>query len=355
MPAPPDPLLAALRAPRGLAQVPAREWYPLLMAARRTGLIGTLAARAEAAGVLERLLPSARDALIAGRQGADQYETMLRWETNRVRRALMDCGEPAILLKGAAYEILGLPSSRGRLTGDIDILVRRPALDVVEASLRAHGWQPTELDAYDQRYYRHYMHELPPLQHGGRGTVVDVHHTIAPPTSRIAIAGEMLWPGARPTGISGLFTLAPADMTLHAIIHLFHEGNIGAGLRDLVDIDGLLRHFGAVPGFWDELLARAREFSAGRILFYGLRYPEMLLDTPIPEAVRNAAAQWAPARPFVGLMDWLVLRALLRHRGRAGARLADRLLYVRSHWRRMPPLMLARHLTRKLIVRGQQG
>ncbi len=348
---PPDTLLAVLRAPEALAGLAARDWYPLLIAARRTGLIGTLAARAEATGLLDRLIPSARDALIAGRRGADQYETMLRWETSRVRRALMDCGAPAVLLKGAAYELLGLPSSRGRLTGDIDILVERPALDAVEASLRAHGWESAALDAYDQRYYRLYMHELPPLQHRSRGTVVDVHHTIAPPTSRIAIAGDRLWPGVRPTGVSGLFTLAPADLTLHAIIHLFHEGNIGAGLRDLVDIDGLLRHFGAEPGFWDALLARAGEFGAGRVLFYGLRYPGMLLGTPIPDPVRAAAARWAPRRPLLAVMDGLVVRALLSHRGRAGARLADWLLYVRSHWRRMPPLLLARHLLRKLVAR----
>ncbi len=39
-------------------------------------------------------------------------------------------------------------------------------------------------DPYDDLYYRQWMHELPPLVHGERGRMVDVHHTILPLTAR---------------------------------------------------------------------------------------------------------------------------------------------------------------------------
>ncbi len=196
------------------------------------------------------------------------------------------------------------------------------------------------------------MHELPPLRHKGRGTVVDVHHTISPPTSRIRIDGESLWPGA-PSGESVLPTLAPPDLVLHAVIHLFHEGNLAGGLRDLADIDGLLRHFGAEPGFWDALLARAEEFDARRVLAYGLRYAALLFDTPAPQEVRRQAARWEASPPAQQKMGGRVLATLLAAGGEGGhgARGAAWMLYVRSHWRRMPPLLLARHLLRKAVTR----
>ena len=49
-----------------------------------------------------------------------------------------------------------------------------------EAALMLDGWASGHRSAYDQRYYRTWMHELPPMQHIQRGTVLDVHHAIAP-------------------------------------------------------------------------------------------------------------------------------------------------------------------------------
>ena len=144
MPRPADNrLVRALRQPDSLEGLPPAEWHPLLLQARRAGLLGVLAVRAGDAGVADRLPERARQALATGRMEAGQRERMLAWETARIRRALLDCGLPMILLKGAAYAALGLPVSRGRLTGDVDILVYRSSLAAVEASLQRHGWRPT--------------------------------------------------------------------------------------------------------------------------------------------------------------------------------------------------------------------
>ena len=56
------------------------------------------------------------------------------------------------------------------------------ASSLAEQLLLHAGWSHMKADEYDQHYYREWMHELPPLQHKERGTVVDLHHGILPVT-----------------------------------------------------------------------------------------------------------------------------------------------------------------------------
>jgi hypothetical protein len=143
-------------------------------------------------------------------------------------------------------------------------------------------------------------------------------------------------------------------MVLHSAAHLFQEGELENGLRDLTDLDALLRHFGAEAGFWDQLVPRARELGLERPLFYALRYARRLLETPVPEAVWTEAQAGGPGGGVRRLMDRLVERALLPEpddEARWGTWLARGLLFVRGHWLRMPPLLLARHLARKAVRR----
>ena len=106
------------------------------------------------------------------------------------------------------------------------------------------GWATTHHSAYDQRYYRQWMHELPPLEHIHRHTVLDVHHALVPRTARRGRLPSSLQ-AARPiAGMPSLHVLQPADMLLHGMTHLFHNEELSHGLRDLSDSDLLLREFG---------------------------------------------------------------------------------------------------------------
>lgn len=49
---------------------------------------------------------------------------------------------PVILLKGASYVLLGLPSADGRVFTDIDILVAHTHIAAAEAALMLGGWSP---------------------------------------------------------------------------------------------------------------------------------------------------------------------------------------------------------------------
>lgn len=149
----------------------------------------------------------------------------------------------------------------------------------------------------------------------------------------------------------GLRVLAPADMVLHAMCHLFMNEEMTRALRDLSDLHLLLRHFDQnEAGFWPRLLSRAPELDLCRPLFYGLRYTSSLLGTPVPAETLRQTERWAPA--WTAPMDALWHRAFRSPHPSAtlkGHALALFALYIRGHWLRMPPAMLARHLSVKAL------
>jgi hypothetical protein len=218
-----------------------------------------------------------------------------------------------------------------------------------------HGWNTIHHDAYDQRYYRRWMHEIPPMRHLRRGTVIDVHHALLPVTARIRADSDAMRRAAEPVPDKpGLYVLSPADMVLHSATHLFHEGELDNGLRDLLDLDSLLRYFGERPGFWELLAPRAIEVGLARPLYYALRYAKRLVDTPVPAEVLGAVAQAGPPAPLRALMDFLFSRAFRPNHpscSDVASRISRGLLYVRAHWLRMPWHLLVYHLTRKAVIR----
>lgn len=348
-----DPLIAALREPAGVVALRPDQWNALLQQAAKEGLLGRLATELEARGLLDRIPAKARSHLVAGRIAAQSSQVSVRFELNRVLRALAGLDVPVVLLKGAAYLLAELPPARGRSVGDLDLMVPRARIDEVERALTSKGWAAGELDAYDERHYRERAHEIPPLQHPGRDTPVDVHHTIVPLTSRVHPDAAALFDACVPLADGRLRVLGPADMLLHSAVHLFND-EVGKPLRDLFDLDDLLRHFGTQEAFWAELIERAQLHGLGRPAYYMVRYTQRLLGTPVPADVARAAGAWAPARPLRGVMDWIFVQRFLPDpvdAPRRGAAFARWLFYVRTHWLRMPPLMLARHLTVKGVRR----
>ncbi|MCS0614247.1 nucleotidyltransferase family protein [Massilia kyonggiensis] len=344
-------LVRVLRDPSVVRDLDDAGWDLLLRQADVANLDALLLVRLEDAGLLDAVPAAPRTHLEWTRVGAASHARAARYEVRQIGRALADLGLPLILLKGAAYAMAGLDAGRGRLFSDIDILVPKARLPEVEAALMMHGWITTHHDAYDQRYYRQWMHELPPMQHARRGNSIDVHHAILPETAPVRPDPDSLRAHARPIdGMPGLAVLAPHDMVLHSAVHLFFDGEFDKGLRDLFDLHRLLDQFGAEPGFWEGLPARARALELGRPLFYALRYCRLLLGTAVPQDVMDAVAQDGPNPVLRKLMDSLFERALLPQHASCdtpASTAARFLLYVRGNWLRMPPLLLARHLFHK--------
>ncbi|MEA3035595.1 MAG: hypothetical protein QOH04_1360 [Sphingomonadales bacterium] len=323
--------------PAAAAEV--EDWTAVFAAARGESLTGSLAFRLKGLKLPDkvgRLLADARGAAEAGR-------TQALWEAEMARRALAPLGLPIVLLKGTAYVAAGLAAGTGRSIGDLDILVPRTALPEVERALLAAGWEWVKEDSYDDLYYRRWMHELPPLIHSTRDRMIDVHHTILPLTARPKPDAEALVADSVALG-NGLHILCPEDMVVHAAGHLFADGDLAGGLRNLWDIDRLLREFEGAEGFWQRLHDRAARHGLLSAVHRAGRLANDLYGTPVPEGwrVRDGADPLFKSR--------LLARDGWGHPTRRALRFG---FYLRSHWLRMPPLMLARHLWRKARRRSE--
>jgi hypothetical protein len=325
------PLATALADPVSVLGFSAGDWTSLLSIARAERLDGSLAYRLADLPLPDPVARALEDA--RAQAAFDRAQAL--WEVEMARRALMPIGVVPILLKGSAFAFASLPAGVGRLIGDLDILVPRHRLDDVEAALLAAGFIWVKDDPYSQAYYRRWMHELPPLIHAHRESMIDVHHSILPLTARPTPDADALIRDSVEIA-PGLRILSPADMIVHAACHLFADGDLSGGLRNLWDIDRLLRLFSTAPRFWEKLDAQATLHQMRGPVALALRLADRLFATPVDPRLAG----------YDRMRDGLFIRRLLARDGWGRSiRPISRLgFYVRSHWMRMPPLMLARHL-----------
>lgn len=353
-------LACTLRTPTLAARFSLAQWDLLVRQARQTGLLARIQDRFGQRALLDTIPQSIRWHFEAAATLAHKQQIAVRWEIGQIHAALAELDCPLVVLKGAAYVAADLPAASGRLFNDIDILVPRKLLNQAEAALMLAGWNTTGLSTYDERYYRRWMHEIPPMQHLHRATVIDVHHAILPDTARYFPDPQKLLSRIVPAGddMPGVYVLSAEDRILHSATHLFHDGELPHGLRDLTDLDLLLRHEANTPYFWSHLVARAEELELGRSLYYALRYTQYFLDTPIPPTVWDDLRSVTPHAALLRLMDSIFTRVLAPAHAScddAFSPIARQAAYVRAHWLRMPAHLLIPHLIHKAFISPYLG
>lgn len=352
MPTPLD-LIAWTCDPGSLQTLDARGWECALMLGRRHGVSGRWYPALAALDALATLPAGVSAQLKSDHLVAADRTRSTRWEVNRLRHALAGTGVKPVLLKGAAYIAAGLRAGECRMLTDVDILVPFAALGKVEQALRSHGWHPMPKDDYDDRYYREWMHELPPFQHAIRGSSLDVHHNLLPRTSDLCPEAPELLSRAWVLPDTGIRVLCPVDMVMHSVFHGFYGGELTNCFRDVLDVHELCGDFaGQDPAFWDRLVERAVALRAARPLWLALRQLRHFPGPGVPAQtladLAQAAAPW-PARWAVErAIDAVFLPAAPPTRGE---RLALSGLLARAHTCKMPLKILAPHLARKLGLR----
>jgi hypothetical protein len=354
-------LLAERRDPTTLSGT---EWEAVISVARAEVLAATLAERMKDAD-----LPPAIAALFADMRAAMQVQqTHALWEAEMARRALEPVGVRFVLMKGTAYAAARLPNAAGRQIGDLDIMVARDDLDRAEAALLVAGWEWVKSDSYDDAYYRDHMHELPPLIHKERDRMIDVHHTILPQTHRARPDAAAMLAGAERLPLpryfacpysdspaeydsadandrtDGLLVLGPYDMVTHCVAHVMADGDLAGGLRNLWDFHLLTREMEARTGgkYWRDQYSESGRHGLAQAFLRAARLAHYFYGNRVH--VRHSH-QDAATRALT-LSDRFFLRALMARDdwGRPTRPFTRLLFYIRSHWLRMPPLMLARHL-----------
>lgn len=348
-------LVGCLKNPEIMTGFSVQQWSLLLRMAKIAKLVAHLAWLIEQHQLNDGVPEKVNDHFQAALAIVDYRRRMAFWELNRLQRALVSADTDLIVLKGCAYLLMDLPFATARLFADVDMMVDKSTIDTVEKTLLAQNWHSLKLDEYDQSYYRRWMHEIPPLRHSLRAMEVDLHHTIIPPTSDLQPDPALLLHDAVSLPGTPFKVLSRYDMVLHSAVHLFFDSDLSNKLRDLVDLDQLLRHFSVQePDFFTVLITRAKVLGLQRPLYYALRYSQQLLATPIPDAILQHSQTLSPPRPIRWLMDRLIPIALLpEHPDEVSRKVAFAcwLLYVRSHYLRMPLRLLIPHLVRKSLVR----
>lgn len=340
-----SPLLNFLADHSSAAHLDEEGWSLLLAEARACGVMARVAKVLEQdypALLSSHAPPQVMSHIIAATRQSDGLANDVQRELSFLNDALADVRTPALLLKGAAYCAAGLPAAHGRIFSDIDLLVARSFLPQAEAALMLGGWAVSRQDKYDQRYYREWSHEIPPMTHLQRGTTIDLHHSLAMPTCRIQIdSGQMISEAVPLPGQGNWFRLKDEDMVLHAASHLLLNSEFDRGLRDLWDIDLLMRHFETTtPNFASRVLVRAEAVGLGRIVRSAFALCHRFFRTPLPGQVL------ASGSPLLWL---LACSANTRHphtRPRWQG-MADQLLFVRELALRLPAHLLVRHLWHK--------
>jgi hypothetical protein len=349
--------LRALVEPRRVLDWSLADWDRVVRLARRHRLLARLACRIDAAGLGQAVPAPVRSHLRAARTLSEYRMRALRWAAERLPEMLDHPSHPLVLLKGAAYIAQGLPIADGRLPSDLDILIPKRHLVEVRFRLAAAGWREPALNEHDRRYYLEWSHELPPMTHPRHGVELDVHHNILPPRDGRMPDADRLFERLLPSRLPPWQVLCPVDQFLHSAAHLFFDSEPRDRVRDLVDLDGLVREFAGRATFWDELSARALELRLAEPLVLACRFTSSWLGTPVPEPLRSSPPGASAASPaWVRAAMAAVLTPTEPDRQDAlGKRLASAALLARYHWHRMPLRRLVPHLWRKWRIGRAEG
>jgi len=347
-------LVLAFVSPQDLLDLPLKQWDLLIRQARRANMLAKLAFFLEIKGVFQSIPEQPKKHLLSAKIHAQRFALSIEWETVCIVKALKNVPVKLILLKGAAYYALQNSAASGRVFSDVDILVPEDSLLDVERTLAKAGWLNTSFDPYEQQYYRKWMHEIPPLRNLKRQTSLDVHHNILPKTSMFCPDASLIINNSIQLKESNVWVLSPEDRILHSATHLFHEGELENGFRDLSDLDFLLREMTECNISWEQLLHRSVDLKQQLPLYYALRFCRIIFNTYIPDHIQREVDKSVSSILKREVMDFLFLRALMPDHKSCDDRwtgFARWLLYIRSHWLRMPLHLLVPHLLRKSWVR----
>ena len=276
----------------------------------------------------------------------------VRREIAQITSALSTGNIQPVFLKGAAYILAEDDCHFGRLFADVDIYVEKSSLANTEQLLRWHGWVSRELDAHDERYYRDWMHEIPPMGNSKTNMTIDVHHNLVPLVSRIKLDAVKLH--ERLINYPTFQLLSLEDRILHSAVHLLLDGEFQHGFRDLHDLYLLLNQaMRDEPEFISILQIRAQQLGFELITWYLLRLMVDIFDMKLsPQTLQQSdqVVRWLGIRRIVLYLFKRVLLPDQQFRRSSRFRHYAWLLYIRSHWLKMPVHLLIPHLCYKALI-----
>jgi hypothetical protein len=223
------------------------------------------------------------------------YNTRALADLARVVGAFRAAGLRPVVLKGAALAASRYPQIAHRAISDLDLLLPVDEIDRADRLLRGLGYRQTCPPGWEKFYAEHH-HGAPYLPPRGHPRL-EIHVGLLDRRRRQQPDLERMLERAveLPCGATSAWALAPEDQLIHAALHLAVSGRFLRGMKDLADIDLLLRS----PESLDlgRILAGAGRPGIGRALHYALALANDLFGTPLDP--RLAAALRTYRLPFL--------------------------------------------------------
>jgi hypothetical protein len=333
----------AFIAPETTLAFTAKQWQQLVLILRHQQLLASYSSVFKQADIFQQLPTQTQRHFLNADALAENHKKQVLFEAFELQRELAGKQQYLIFLKGAGYTLSGAQVGDTRVYNDIDILADKESIDVIEKRLCLLGWLSEELTEHDEKYYRKWAHEIPPLRHGKRGTIVDVHHNIVPIISGRQVDADKFAKNSVTTK-EGFQILSFAAMTLHSLIHLFFNEEVKKGYRDLIDIHTLITTNNNKE-FWLSLMTLANETEFELELFLACRYAKKILRTEIPDFAQDKINQFCPWN--IAFLDFIYEKALKPNHPVCRPKffaVAEFTVLIRGHFQKMPLHILIYHL-----------
>lgn len=327
-----------------------KTWEEVVFVLRQGKLLATLYHLASARGSFQKYPDYAKKHLHSASVYADRQAQQVIYECMEITAILKNKNITPVFLKGAGYTLAGSQNGMGRVYTDIDVLVEKSVINIAQDMLQKKGWHSEKLNDYDERYYREWAHEVPPMSNIFRGTIIDLHHNIVPPITGRAPDPSLFFDEVYYTQ-EGLALLSPAAATLHSCVHLFTNEDFSNGFRDLIDLYLLTQEYGDTE-YWKNLFELAEQSGFSLELFYCMSMLKQTFDIVLPESmVQPLLAKYKNFKTDF-LIKFVFKRALYPHHALTFSslnNLASFLVYIRGHWIKMPFHILVMHLSVKFF------
>jgi len=257
-----------------------------------------------------------------------------------------------VFLKGTAYLLANDKCHYGRLFSDVDIFVPKEQIKATEQMLSWNGWINEELTEHDEKYYRNWMHEIPPMINTKTNMTIDVHHNLIPLVSRIKLNSNLLLSKVETQGRYNV--LAREDRVLHSAAHLLLDGEFKHGFRDLHDLYSLVTEgIEQKSAFLSLLHARAKQLGFELILYYCLSLLIDFFELKVNANIMQECEQ-SLSSPLIAKQVLQMFKRVLQPNEKLANSIKYKtslqLLFIRSHWLKMPMHILLPHLFHKAFI-----
>ena len=341
--------------PKQAEQLTLKQWELLIREARSANLLAYLASFLEK-NKINNIPSKAQNHLNAALIFSYKQRSNVVLECQKLAKIFKAIDVQPIFLKGAAYSIANLDLSKTRLLSDIDVLVKKEDLQKAEQTLFQQGWFAEEITDYDDKYYRQWAHEIPPLKHIRRHTILDLHHNIlALMTGHIVDTTTLHENKVESCIVPNTYTLNNPLLVMHSAVHLFHEGEFDKGLRDLIDIKTMIETFSkSNDNFLAELIKTAQYHNFEREIYLAIKYIDLVLNGRFMQSKGIKALFINSQKWDSSLLDFCFVSVFQPYHSNCQSwkkSLAEFLLLWRGHFLRMPITQLIPHLIKKSSIK----